>query len=304
VVALARLGAAAAPRAIAEAIVSGDPSLTTAATAAALVSATGEYRAPRDALLVPESRIDVHAVLERLVPKGYNAEEHAKALVKLAPSLGQASLSAAQSSPERARAVGDALLARSGKPAFGPLSRDIDQVSPQARAEAEKAAETIAAAVLPAFVALAGHPSADVRARAIQFLATRNDASALGAVLDRLDDPDATVQRAALAAVERTRPSGAVPAVIALVARGKEWPARVRAAETLAVLAAGTKDKKAVEALTRAALSDNTALVREAAIIALAKVDAVAARGIAAKLASSDAEPRVRDAARATGGAK
>jgi HEAT repeat protein len=133
-----------------------------------------------------------------------------------------------------------------------------------------------------------------VRARAIQFLATRSEASAQSAVLDRLDDPDATVQRAALAAVERTRPSGAVPAVIALVARAAEWPARVRAAETLAVLAAGAKGKKAVEALSRAALSDNTALVREAAIIALAKVDPDAARGIAAKLSSRRRAPGPR----------
>jgi HEAT repeat protein len=78
----------------------------------------------------------------------------------------------------------------------------------------------------------------------------------------------------------------------------------VRAAATLAVLAAGTRDKKAVEVLSRAALSDKVALVREAAIIALIKVDTEAARGIASKIASSDVEPRVREAARAAGGAK
>lgn len=304
VIALARLGASGAPRVIAEALVSGDPALATAATAAALVSATGEHRAPRDALIVPEGRIDVRAVLERLVPRGYTAEEHAKALVKLAPSLGQASLSAAQSSPERARAVGDALLARGGKPAFGPLTRDLEQVSAALRAEAEKAAQGIAKSTVPAFVALASHPAPDVRARAIQLLATQSAPEAERAVLDHLDDPDATVQRAALAAVERTRPAGAVPAVTALVGSAKDWPARVRAAETLAVLAAGTSDKKAVEALRRAALSDKTALVREAAIIALGKIDPAAAREIAGKIASSDAEPRVRDAARAAGGAK
>ena len=59
-----------------------------------------------------------------------------------------------------------------------------------------------------------------------------------------------------------------------------------------------------MEALSRAALSDKVALVREAAIIALIKVDAEAARGIAAKIASSDVEPRVRDAARGAGGVK
>ncbi|MFO0569045.1 MAG: HEAT repeat domain-containing protein [Polyangiaceae bacterium] len=301
VIALARLGAAGAPRAISEALVSGDPALAQAASAAALVNATGTYRAPRDALVVPEGRVDVRAVLDRLVPRGYSADEHAKALVNLAPTLGQAALSAAQSSPERARAVADALLSRDGKPAFGLLTRDLDTAEAAARTDAEKAAESIALAVLPAFVALSGHPSAEVRSRAIQLLSMRSEESAKRAVLDAIDDPDPVVQRAALTAVERTRPTGAITAVTRLVTKAKDWPARVRAAEALALLARGSKDKLAVEALRRAALRDETALVREAAITALGKVDAEAAREVAAEMTKKDAEPRVRDAARAVG---
>jgi HEAT repeat protein len=66
-------------------------------------------------------------------------------------------------------------------------------------------------------------------------------------------------------------------------------------------VALGSKDRTAVKALTKAALEDKTALVREAAVIALPKVDAEAAKSVLAKVAAKDSEPRVRAAA---GGSK
>jgi len=298
ILALARLGAPGAARAISDALVSGDPILTESAAAAALVHATGQFRARTDALSTPEAHVDVRALLDRMTPTGYSPDEHARALVKLAPTLAGACLSASQSSPERARAVADALLARGSKPAFGPLTKTLDAASPAMRAQAEKAAGTIAAAVVPAFVALAAHPSADVRTRAIQLLATRKEPAASKAVLDSLDDPDDGVQRAALAAIASARPSGGVEAVTHLLATAKDWAARVRAAETLGTLAAGSHDKKGAEALEGAATRDDTALVREAALRALAKVDPEAAQRVATKMAGSDPEPRVRETAK------
>ena len=70
------------------------------------------------------------------------------------------------------------------------------------------------------------------------------------------------------------------------------------------LIAAGSRDKKATEALTHAALSDGTALVRQAALLALAKVDAEASRSVAQQIATKDAEPRVRDTARTLGGSR
>jgi tetratricopeptide (TPR) repeat protein len=294
ILAMARLDAAGAPRAIAEALVSGDAALSGAASAAALVYATGELKAPRDALGVSEGRVDVRAMLDRFQPSGYDADASAKALVKLAPALAAASAISAQSSPERARAVADALLARNGKPAFGPLTQQLEAASPATRAQAERAAETIAQAVVPAFVALSSHPAADVRTRAIQWLATRGEPAAQKAVIDALDDDDPGVRRAALSAVEQTRPAGAVAAVTSLLGASQDWTARVRAAEALGKLAAGSKDKAAVAALSKAALTDDTALVREAAVVALYAVDADAAKVVGAKVAASDPEPRVR----------
>jgi hypothetical protein len=83
-----------------------------------------------------------------------------------------------------------------------------------------------------------------------------------------------------------------------LLSSAKEWPARVRAAEALGVIAAGSRDKRAADALAKAAEKDDTALVREAAVLALAKVDPETGRSVAARVAAKDAEPRVRAAAK------
>ncbi len=298
IVALARLDAKAAPRAIAEALVSPDPGLQSAGTAAALVLATGKYHAPHEPLEVPEGRVDVRSQIDELRPGGYSPDEHARALVKLAPALQAACVAAVQSSPERARAVADALLDRGGKPAFGPLTRELDKANAALRKQAGDAATGIARAVVAPFVALASHPSPDVRARAVQFLATRSEQAARTAVVEALGDPDEHVQRAALAAADRARTPGAVNAVTGLLTHKSDWPVRVRAAEALGRLAAGSRDKKAVAALTRAAQSDAYALVREAAVRALPLVDAAAARPVLTEVAEKDAEPRVQRAAR------
>jgi cellulose synthase operon protein C len=296
VIALARLGSTAAPRAIAEALVSPEPALQGAAAAAAIVLATGSYRAPRDPLAPPEGRVEVRGLIERLVPKGYSADDRAKALVAIAPALESASVAAVQSSPERARAVADALLARGGKPAYGPLTRDLEAASPAWRKDAEAAAAAIAKANVGPFVALVSHPSTDVRARAVLLLATRSEKVAADAVMGALDDPDDGVQRAALDAVMRTKPAGAVDAVVALLGHEKSWPIRVRAAETLGQI--GGKNKHAFEALVAAAKRDGYALVREACVMALSKLDPVGAKATLAEIADKDAEPRVRAAAK------
>ncbi len=298
IVALARLDAGSAPRAIAEALVSPDLGLQRAGTAAALVLATGRYHAAHDPLEVPEGRVDVREQIDELRPGGYSPDDHARALIKLAPALEAASVAAVQSSPDRARAVADALLDRGGKPAFGPLTRKLDKVSPALRKQASQAAARIASAVVAPFVALASHPSPDVRARAVQFLATRPEPAAQKAVIEALSDPDERVQRAALAAASRARTPGAISAVTNLLTDKSAWPVRVRAAEALGKLAAGTRNARAVQMLGKAARSDKYALVREAAVRALPRVDPAAARPVLTEVAAKDNEPRVQRAAR------
>jgi HEAT repeat protein len=70
----------------------------------------------------------------------------------------------------------------------------------------------------------------------------------------------------------------------------------MRAARALGEVARG--DAVAFEALRKAALEDEMSLVREAAVAALAKVDATAARSVLDTIAQRDVEPRVRQRAR------
>jgi len=299
IIALARLDTSSAPRAIAEALVAPEPLLNAAATTAALVLTTRQFKAPRDALDVPEARVDVRMLLERLAPKSYGPDDYARALVKLADAIASASVAAVQSSPERARRVADTLLARDGKPAFGPLTRQIDSASPSLRREAENSAESIARAVVGPFVALSSHPASDVRALAVQFLATRSEELARTRVLEALVDSAEGVQHAALTALGHAKGKASIDAVTRLLASSPNWPVRVRAAETLAKLAASPKDAKAFAALGSAAKQDEYALVREAAVRALGRVDARGAQAVLSEIAAKDAEPRVRQAARA-----
>jgi HEAT repeat protein len=200
--------------------------------------------------------------------------------------------------------VADALLARDGKPSFGPLTRELEKATPQARAKAERAAESIAAAVVSPFVALATHPSAEVRALSVQFLATRSEPAAGEQLVSALEDRDERVQRAALTALKGGRSQHAIEAVTRLLGGRGDWPVRLRAAQALGELAQGSRDIKAVSALSRAARADGYALVREASVEALVKVDPAAARGVLEQVLKSDPEPRVRKSAQTVLGQK
>lgn len=297
-VALARTGAPEAARAIAEALVTPDAELTRAAVAAALVLASGSHRSRPGALLAPEGRIDVAELLGRMLPTGYSPQEHVRALVKLGPALAESSKAAVQSSPERAERVAAALLARSGRPAFGEFTQQLEQVDKAERAAAEKTAETIAAAVVGPFVVLTTHPAPATRALAVQFLATRGEPEAASTVVSTLGDADESVQRSALDAVARGRRSTATGAVTKLLREAQSWSLRIRAAAALAEIASSPAHKNgAIEALSGAARSDDVALVREAAVTALIKLDRDAARAVLGEVAGKDAEPKVRAAA-------
>ena len=73
-----------------------------------------------------------------------------------------------------------------------------------------------------------------------------------------------------------------------------EWPLRASAAEALGRVAKGQAEPSVVEALTRAAVSDPYALVREAAARALAEVAGAAALPTLRQLKERDPEPRLR----------
>lgn len=290
ILALARLGAEAAEPAVAEALISPDPMLQAAGSYAALVLTTSEYRAVNEPLPVPEGRVDLRAILDGLRPGAYRPEEQVRAVQRLAPAIARASRAAAQSSPDRARAVADVLRGREGRPPFAFLTRDV---GPEHAAVVERVAREIALELVPAFAALSRHPSAEVRIFAVRFLSAQPNPEAKAALLSALGDRDESVKRAVLSTLER----GALDAVkplIQLFAAERDWSMRAATAEALGRVAEGTANPEALRALGRAAESDPYALVREAALRALARVGPREARPVLERARDKDAEPRVK----------
>jgi HEAT repeat protein len=172
---------------------------------------------------------------------------------------------------------------------------------------AADAARTITKALEPSLIPLARHPDPEIRARALVLVAHANSDEASLAVVGGLEDTNESVQRVALAAVATPRADGAavpasaraVSAVGKLLATHESWAMRVLAAQAMGRLGHAGAGPDATARLTEAATKDSYALVRQAALEALASFDTTTARSLAARVAGSDPEPRVRDAARA-----
>jgi tetratricopeptide (TPR) repeat protein len=249
-------------------------------------------RAVKEALPVPDDALDVEATLERLVPSGFSPKERAAALVVFAGPIEHAAKEALQTSSDRARAVLDAMS--EGDSAFQPF------VGTEATAETAAAhakARDLARALEPSIIALARHPDPTMRTKVIVLLARSPTPAATAAVVQAAFDANETVQRVALAAIGAQPDPRAVAAVAKVIATHESWAMRVLAVQAMGRLGASGSARDATVSLRQAALKDGYALVREAALVALASYDADAARPIAKQLAATDAEPRVRQAA-------
>jgi HEAT repeat protein len=169
------------------------------------------------------------------------------------------------------------------------------------RRQLREAADAMAKATLTGFVALARHPSAEVRRSAIELLARRPEESAQTALVAALDEGDPEVCKTALSALwmgpsEDPR-AGTLDAVIGLLSRSRSWSIRSRAAAALGRLAA-KEPTRIDESLQKAALEDAFALVREAALRGLAKRGGSSLQSVLDRVAKTDAEPRLRELAR------
>ncbi|HEY3498684.1 MAG TPA: tetratricopeptide repeat protein, partial [Polyangiaceae bacterium] len=289
--ALTELGAKEAPGAIADALVDPEPRLREFAAAAAGAWSTGSFRAPADPLPPPEARVDVRELLEGLRPGPYGVPERVGALERIAVELTRASAAAARSSPERARGVIEALGLIPGSPPVPALTGDAQGAE---RERAQKVVAGIASGLVPAIAGLTAHPFAPVRVTAVEFLGARSEPEARAALAGALKDRDPAVRRAALGAIPRGD-AALLSSVAALLATERDWALRVAAADVLA--AGGTAGADVVEALSRAATSDEYALVREAAARALHAANPGAARPVLERLHETDPEPRVREGA-------
>ncbi|HSO31542.1 MAG TPA: tetratricopeptide repeat protein [Labilithrix sp.] len=311
ILALARMGMAkgeppggkAALAAISDAVFSGDAeggrarqsseTLRQAAAGALVLLATrGAAEVRPDPLPAPDETVDAETTLDQLVPRALAPKDRAAALVAFADPLKRAAQSALSTSTERARAVLDALGAREG--AFEPFLGNED--APELAAARGKARE-IAAALEPSVVALSRHPDPTVRTKALVLLSRSKSDTAATAIAQAVTDPSDGVQRVALGSMGQ-HPDAKSVAAAAKVMRGHEsWAMRVLAAEALGRLGVAGAGAEATRQLREAATKETYALVREAALVALSTYDKAEAAQLAATIATTDPEPRVRETA-------
>lgn len=276
-------------------------SLRQAAAAALVLLATKGAADPGlDPLPVPDEDVDAEATLEQLVPRGLALSDRAQTIVAFADVLGRSANAALATSTERARVVLDAMGSREG--ALEPLLAPSED-GPAAAAARAKIAE-IAAAIEPNVAALSRHPEPSVRTKAVVMLARSRSDAAGDAVAQAVTDASESVQRVALASIGRHADPKTVGAVGKILGHHESWAMRVLAAEALGRLGAAGAGAEAARKLEETATKDPYALVREAALRALASYDKPAASRLAATMAASDPEPRVRETAAAVRAAR
>ncbi|MEO8798121.1 MAG: HEAT repeat domain-containing protein, partial [Polyangiaceae bacterium] len=248
-----------------------------------------------DSLPAPDGQVDVDALLDALVPQKWTEAERAAAVVKYGDVLEKAAKTALGTSSDRARAVLDALGANDGS--LRPLLAAAPTGS-LANPKAHARARQLARSLEPQIVTIARHPDPSLRMKAVVLLARSPTDEAREAMVRAVNDPNEAVQRVALASLGSEQNPRAVAAVGKLLALQESWAMRVLAVEALGRLGASGSGGDAAELLRGAALHDTYALVREAAVKALASFDVPKAKLLAGQMASTDPEPRVRDTAR------
>lgn len=262
------------------------------AYALVLLATKGAADPKREPLPVPEDGLDAEKALEQLLTVETSEKDRAEAFIAYREPIRRSALAALQTSDDRARTVLDALGRGDGT--FEPF------VLPKETAESKVAREKgreLLTTLEPSIVALARHPDSSLRVRAIGLLSRSSSDSARAAMVSALGDPDVTVQRVALDAVGSAADAKATAQVIKILKDHPQWSMRTLAASALGRLGKTGSAKEASVALQEAAKSEPYALVREAALVALAGLDANVAKMVAQEVATKDAEPRVRETA-------
>ncbi|MFO0616661.1 MAG: tetratricopeptide repeat protein [Polyangiaceae bacterium] len=275
------------------------PIRETAVTAGAMLFVDAMHRS-REPLFVPDGPLRVDEQIASFAPDAPTLDERMRTFVAMEKSLDAAAAAAVATSPARALAVASSLRGA----ALSPFLREGEEIPASLEAPAKGAVASLKKSVVLGFVALARHPDVEVRAAAVETLGGRTEAEAQDALIEALSDPDDRVRRAALGAIAAGGASDrAVGAVAKLARESPDWALRVRATDTLGDLGTiagrdASQRTLAVDALTDLAKNDAYALVREASVKALATIDPEGSRALFEQIAGSDAEPRVRDAAK------
>lgn len=259
--------------------------------AAALVMLATKTPSPglAEGVPAPDEDVDAETTLDQLVPRRQPVKDRAAALVAFSDSLQRAAAGALATSTPRARAVLDAMGTREGT--FEPFLFAVED-GPETQAARAKVKE-IAAAIEPAVVALSRHPDPNMRMKAIVLLSRSKSEAATAAIARAMTDSSDAVQRVALSNIGGKADPTAVTAASKVMRTHESWAMRVLAAQALGRLGGAEATKQ----LKEAAVKEPYALVREAALVALASYDKNEASQLATQMAAHDAEPRVRETA-------
>lgn len=272
-----------------------------AASALVLLATHGASDPHPEILPTPNEDVLAETTIEQLVATSASSEASARALTSFADPLREAAKMALTTSGERAMVALNAMSGGDGS--FEPLvtgatSSGSGSGSGDSQIEAaRKVARSIARELEPQLVALTKNPDAEIREKALILLSRSDSDAATTAIAGALEDADEHVQRAALGALGKTANAAAVASVAKVLRTSKTWPLRVLAAEALGRIGKAGASRDVVTELRFAATKDDYALVREAALLALATFDRAAARDLAKTMASSDPEPRVQKTA-------
>jgi HEAT repeat protein len=301
--ALARMGAPSIESWIARDLFSPNAEVERAAWAAALITITKRYDAPRALFSIPQAQVDVRAMLQATVPTAFAPDDRARTLEDLSPAISKAAQEAVGGPTERALQV---VLRLSSAP--GNLQ--LEQASPALRERGEQVIEGIKQSLVLPIAKLVQHPTRRVQLAALNFLIDREEPAAREAILGALNGRDQQLSQATLQAVAHT-PSAlhdvnVAESVAHLLKEPAPWPLRVKAAETLALVGpaaaekapGGSTARTLLIALENAALRDGYALVRQSALQALKAIGGSAARPTLNRAAATDPEGKVRAVAR------
>jgi hypothetical protein len=249
------------------------------------------------ALPVPDGVVDVEGLLLGLEGDDAPAEDGQAALLKFSDDIERAASAAIRTSRDGARAVLEAMGNGDGE--LRPF------VERDATGPAAARAMAIVRALDPSLPALARGPDLTLQTKALLLVAKVDGEDAGEAVAEAVESPNETTRRVALASVATPRRDGTrarpiaheMTAVADVLASDRSWSMRVLAAEAMGRLGAAGAAAEARDRLRVAATADAYALVRQSALEALETFDADGARDLAARLAGTDPEPRVREAA-------
>lgn len=278
---------------LARSLWSEDARVRARALAAAAAVTSGTFRREGSPFAPLDGSIASAAWMERLAPSGYSRDDESRALAALAEPLGAAASTVLATSPEGAVGVATLLLG-----SFGGLLRAEAVATPEPETDRrlEDVVEVVSRSTLAGFVALASHPSFEVRRRALAVVSRRSEPEARAAVVMALEPSQPSLASAVLASLSSPRGEEIVTAILGLLEAKGEWSLRAHAAEALgrAALDDARLRSEVEVALVRVASRDPFALVREAALRAAFARAAVEAPALAARVIQTDEEPALR----------